>query len=352
MREPDLAPVDRADEPSRVRPILSGMAMPFLEPGIPLLDHRFPLPLDQPFTAVMARARGIHSVELSRLLGLGLVRRVLRGVYVASQADDSLELRVSALRLVVPPGAVVTDRTAGWLHGAQMILAPGDHVVVPPVSVFHRGRGCRVRTDLVVSGQRMMPADDVMDVGGVLVTTPLRTACDLGRLLGRGPALAALDAMLRLGAFGREELLDAAAGYRGYRWVRQLRTLAPLADRRAESPQESILRLRWLDCPGLPRPEPQRRVAAPAHVLGGLYFIDLGIDELKFGVEYDGEEAHGPERAAHDEGRRTWITEHERWVLRVVRKDDLGGPRRLIEQLLRDGLAEARASIAQRRPFG
>lgn len=329
--------------------MLTRMAMPFLDPGLPLLDHRFPLPLDEPFTAVMARARGIHPVELSRLVELGLVRRLLRGVYVASQADDSLRLRVAALRLVVPPGAVVTDRTAGWLHGAEMILAPGDHLVVPPVSVFHRGRGCRVRTDLVASGQRMMPDEHVMEIDGLLVTTPLRTACDLGRLLKRGPALAALDAMLRLRVFGEDELLAAAAGYRGYRWVRQLRALAPLADRRAESPPESILRLRWLDCPGLPRPEPQRPVPAPADVEGGRYFVDLGIDELKFGVEYDGEEAHGPEQAPHDDARRSWITEQERWVLRVVRKDELQGPRHRIEEILRDGLLEARATIGQRR---
>jgi hypothetical protein len=327
------------------------MATPFLDPGLPLLDHRFPLPLDEPFTAAMARACGIHPVELTRLLGLGVVRRLLRGVYVATQTGDSLSLRVAALRLVVPPGAVVTDRTAGWLHGAEMILAPGDHLAVPPVSVFHRGRGCRVRTDLVASGQRMMPDEDVMEIEGIAVTTPLRTACDLGRLLKRGPALAALDAMLRLRAFEQEEMLVAAAGYRGYRWVRQLRALAPLADRRAESPQESILRLRWLDCPGLPRPEPQRPVLAPAHVDGGHYFVDLGVDDLRFGVEYDGEEAHGPGQETHDEERRAWITEHERWVLRVVRKEQMQGGRHRIEAMLREGLAEARSTIGQRRTF-
>lgn len=325
--------------------------MPFLTPGLALLDHRFPLPLDQPFTAAMARSRGIHPVELSRLVNVRLVRRLVRGVYVAAQAEDSLRLRVAALQLVVPPGAVVTDTTAGWLHGAQMILAPGAHLVVPPVSVFHRTRGCRVRTDLVASGQRMMPDDDVTEVDGLLVTTPLRTACDLGRVLKRGPALAALDSMLRLRAFSHEDLLTAAAGYRGYRWVRQLRALASLADSRAESPQESILRLRWLDCPGLPRPEPQRPVVAPAHVVGGHYFVDLGIDDLKFGVEYDGEEAHGPEQERHDEERRAWITDHQRWVLRVVRKDQLGGGRHQIESILRDGLTEARATIGRRRTF-
>jgi hypothetical protein len=325
------------------------MAMPFLDPARPLLDHRFPLPLEEPFTGATARAHGIHSVELSRLVALGLVRRLVRGVYVANQVADALELRVAALRLVVPPGAVVTDRTAGWLHGADMVLAPGDHLVVPPVSVFHVGRGCRVRTDLVASGQRMMPEADITDVDGLRVTTPLRTACDLGRLLKRAPALAALDAMLRLGTFSKDELLLAAAGFRGYRWVRQLRALAPITDRRAESPPESILRLRWLDCSGMPRPEPQRPVSAPSGVVGGFYFVDLGVDELQFGVEYDGEEAHGPAHATRDADRRAWITEQERWVLRVVRRRELFGPRQRLEAILREGLREARATIGERR---
>ncbi|MGY2875253.1 hypothetical protein ACVW00_002443 [Marmoricola sp. URHA0025 HA25] len=327
------------------------MAMPFLTRDLSLLDDRFPLPLDAPFTSAMARARGIHSSELARLVQLGLLRRLIAGVYVASQVDDSLDLRVATLRLVVPPGAVVTDRTAGWLHGAPRILAPGDHQVVPRVSVFHRGRGCRLRTELLASGQRMMPDEDVMVVGGVRVTTPLRTACDLGRLLRREQALAALDSMLRLGSFDKEQLLEASSGFRGYRWVRQLRALAPLADARAESPEESILRLRWLDCPGLPTPEPQRPVAAPSWVTEGLYWVDLGVDDLKFAVEFDGEEFHGPDRAQHDAERRSWITDQEGWVLRVVRKENLHGRNQDLEKILRAGLAEARATIAQRRTF-
>jgi hypothetical protein len=325
------------------------MAMPFLVPGLALLDGRFPLALDAPFTLQMARACGIHASELSKLVRLGLVRRLLEGVYVAVQVPDSLDLRVEALRLVIPPGAVVTDRSAGWLHGADMILAPGDHLAVPAVSVFHRGRGCRLRADLTASGQRMMPDEDVMEVRGLLVTTPLRTACDLGRLLKREAALAALDAMLRLGAFDKDRLIEESLGFRGYRWVRQLRALAPLADSRAESPPESILRLRWLDCSGLPPPEPQRPVRAPAWVDGGLYWVDLGVDDLKFGVEYDGVDFHGPARQRHDAARRTWITEEESWVLLVVGKDDLARGAGHFERLLRPAIADARATIGVRR---
>ena len=327
------------------------MAMPFLDPQCALLDDSFPLPLDAPFTLEQARSSGIQAAELSRLGRLRLVRRLFTGVYVAAQVPDSLALRVAALRLVVPPGAVVTDRTAGWLHGARRILAPGDHLAVPKVSVFHRGRGCRLRTELVASGQRMMPDEDVTDVGGILVTTPLRTACDLGRLLKRDQAFAALDSMLALDLFTKDELIGAASGYRGYRWVRQLRALAPFADGRSQSPEESILRLRWLDCSTLPRPEPQRPVRAPLTVAGGLYFVDVGVDDLMFGVEFDGEEFHGPEQQYHDSIRREWITDHERWVLRVVRKENLHGVTRDIEQILASGIAEARTTIGDRRTF-
>jgi hypothetical protein len=321
------------------------MALSFLSAGEPLLDDRFPLPLDEPFTRAAAQAHGIGSNDLTRLIRLGLVRRLIENVYAVAQLVDSLEVRVAALRLVVPPGAVVTDRTAGWLHGAQNILAPGDHLVVPRLSIFHRTRGCRLRTDLTASGQRMMPDEHIMDVRGILVTNPLRTTCDLGRLLHRDAAFAALDSMLRLGLFAHEELLEWAKGFRGYRHVRQLRALAPLADARAQSPPESILRLRWLDCPDLPRPEPQRPVRAPSWVQEEHYYLDVGIDALRFAVEYDGVEFHGEDRHEHDTTRREWIRDHEHWIVEVVRRENLFGADRDIERILRTGVRRARARL-------
>ncbi|MBO9520374.1 MAG: hypothetical protein J7518_02455 [Nocardioidaceae bacterium] len=323
------------------------MAMPFLDPDQALLDARFPLPLDAPFTGTMARAAGLHSVELTSLVRRGLVRRLIGNVYVVAQVPDSMELRLAGLRLVVPERAVVTDRTAGWLHGATMVLAPGDHLILPRVSAFHRGRGLRLRNELVSSGQRMMPDEHVMEIGGIRVTTPLRTACDLGRLLRRDSAFAALDAMLRLGAFDQEELLEAIACFKGYRGVRQLRWMAPLSDPRAESPPESILRLRWLDCVRLPRPLPQRPVRAPHWVPGGTYWIDLGVDELRFGVEYDGKDFHGVDRTDHDVRRRRWITEEEGWTLCVVRKENLFGRRADVDDILHAGVVEARRRLGR-----
>jgi hypothetical protein len=322
------------------------MALPFVDLRQPLLDARFPLPLDRPFTFTQAAAAGIRSTELTRLVRVGLVRRMVPGVYVAAQATDTLELRVEALRLVVPPEAVVTDRTAGWLHGSRMTLAPGDHLLTPPLSVFDRKRGGRLRNDLTSSGQRMMDRRHVMEVHGLAVTTPLRTACDLGRLLHRDAAFAALDAMLALEVFDLEELCAEIEYFKGYRGVRQLRALAPEADKRSQSMGESVLRRRWLDCPGLPRPEPQVEVPGPD---GQAYALDLGVRELRFAAEYDGERFHGPDRAEHDGSRRDWITGELLWTVRVLRKANLFGVHADAESILQSGIRAARAALGDPR---
>ncbi len=316
----------------------------FIDRGAVLLDGRFPLSLEDPFTAGDARSSGIHSSELSVLCERGYLRRLLKGVYVAAQVPDSLELRAAALRLVVPADAVVTDRTAGWLLGAPMVLAPGDHLAVPSVSMFLNRSGARLRNQLSSSGERTLRPDEVIEVLGLQVTTPLRTACDLGRLLSRDRAFAALDAMLRLGAFTQEELCDATEQFRGMRGVRQLRGFAPLADARAESPGESILRLRWLDLLTMPRPEPQIEIERPGR---WSYWLDLGVVELRFAVEYDGEEWHRrtTEQRERDRRRRTWLREERDWIIEPVTKENLFGRERDIESILVNGVRAARRRL-------
>ncbi|HET6986910.1 MAG TPA: type IV toxin-antitoxin system AbiEi family antitoxin domain-containing protein, partial [Kribbella sp.] len=94
------------------------------------------LPGDRPFTSAEARECGVTYVDLRRFVQAGLLAHPIRGVYVPPALPDNLELRIAILKLVVPQDCVVTDRTAAWLWGAGMILAPGDHLEVPRVSVF------------------------------------------------------------------------------------------------------------------------------------------------------------------------------------------------------------------------
>lgn len=317
-----------------------------LETGLPALDSTFPLPLDRPFTKADAVAAGVTKRALALLVDHGLVRRLLRGVYVAAQAPDGLLLRARALSLVVPDSAVVTDWTACWLHAG--VLPPGGHLRVPPVSIFRFAGKARLRNELCDSGERSFEPEDLTVLDGLAVTTPLRTAHDLGRLASRDWAMAGLDALLRLGQFTKDELLSDVERWRRQRGVVQLRDLAPRADPRAESPGESVLRLRWTDLSSLPPPVPQVPVADETGRI--LYWIDLGVEELRFGAEYDGAEHHSSEEdREHDRLRRGDLHERFDWMIEPVTKINVFGVSRDVERILHEGIRDARRRLGQTR---
>ncbi len=282
-----------------------------------------------PFTPALAREAGLDRHHLRGLVLDEALCHPMRGVYYSRHLDDDVSLRVQCLKLIVPRNYVVTDRTAGWLWGAEMILAPGSHRQPERVSAY-APPGSRMRNALTMSGERALDPRDIGLVDGLAVTTPLRTACDLGRLLHRDRAIGAMDCLLRLGFFTHEELRLEVGRFRGYRGVRQLRWLTPLVDAGAQSPQESLLRLRWHEA-GLPWPECQVEVPGPD---GGSFYIDVGLHASRFGAEYDGAAFHGPGARPHDDDRRRWITEHEQWTLVVLRSQNVQGRQQdVIERL-------------------
>lgn len=315
--------------------------------GQPFLDESSSLPLDRPFTARTAYDEaGLTWRELAWLVSHGFLRHPIRDVYVAAQLQDSIRLRCECLRLVVPADAVVVDRHAGWLHGATMVLAPGEHLKLQPISIFlPAGRG-RLRNPLSDSGERTLRPDDVVELEGLRMTTPIRTAWDLGRHRWPERSLAAMDQMLRLGAFTREQLIAGVERFRGMRWVRTLRVTAQYVDGRAESPPESVLRLRWIEV-GLPTPQPQLEVWADGQFLARL---DLANEMLRFAAEYDGAEWHSsPEQLEHDRDRRRDVEEHD-WLVQPFTKDNVFGRAENAHQLLVAGVDEARRRFGIRLP--
>ncbi len=315
-----------------------------LTPDLPLLDESFPLQLDQPFTLQQALRVGITHHQVRSLESRCLIRRLLKGVYVAVQEPDGIQLRARALALVVPPAAVVTDWTACWLWTG--VMSVNDHLAVPPLSMFHWNRHSRLRNQLCLSGSRMFRPSDVTTLDGLRLTSPLRTACDLGRLAHRDQAIGALDALLRYGTFTDAELVATVERFAGMRGVVQLRALAPLADPRAESAGESTLRLRWRDIPSLPPPTPQVPV-----LRGGfeVYRIDLGVPELRYGCEYDGQEHHSTEAdIAHDKRRRDDLAQRFGWDVEGVGRVNVYGAARDIEEILHLGIERARRAVGLR----
>ena len=317
--------------------------MPYWARDTALLGVDAPLPLDRPFTALEAESLGVSRSLRGRLVERGLLRPLLRGVFVGAQVDDSLRLRVAALKLVVRDHAIVVDRTAGWLHGVDALPRSAVHRV-PALDVVS-STSSRVRRPGIDSGIRNFTAADVMVLDGLRVTTKLRTACDLGRLLWRFDALAAIDGFLRAG-LDHAELLAEVERFRGFRGVVQLRTLAPLGDRKAESPPESALRLHWYDA-DIGTPETQIWVHDDAG--RPTYRIDVGDPGVRYGAEYFGEEFHAEDDEQHDVSRIAWLEKQRDWVMDVFRKDDVYGSELGAADRLRRGFLLAESALRSRR---
>lgn len=306
------------------------------------------MPLDAPFTSAQAHAAGITRKSLEGLVQKNLVRRVLRGVYAAAQAPDSRAFRGAALGLVAPESSVVCDWTAAWFWTG--LDRPGTHLgQTPPLSVYRFRGHERLRNPLVTSGERWFSPVDVVPLNGRLsVSTPLRTAWDLGRFSPRLVAIGGMDALLRTGHFTLDELLAGVERFRRQRGVVQLRHLAPMLDPLSESPGESALRLRWMDVPALPRPECQIGVAWES---GAERFrLDMGCRRLLLAAEYDGEAWHDSEtQREHDERRRAVLRDEFGWHVEVFRRHDVFGQHETVTARLQQALQLSRSTLHRRR---
>ncbi len=246
-----------------------------MDDTLPLRPLDTPALLHGPFTPAMARDAGVGRTSLERMLRAGTVRRVLRGVYAASTLADSREQRARALGLVVGRSVVVVDRSAAWVHGLDPATEAGQGEALPPVETLDTGR---VASNRFRSG-RHLAARDVEVIDALTVTTPLRTALDLGRLLPPPAALAALDGLLAGGTFTHTELIAELPRMVGHRGAARLRVLAAQADDRARGAAESVLRLRWHDA-RLPSAVPGLMVAAGPRVVR----LGLGVERCQFGA--------------------------------------------------------------------
>ena len=164
--------------------------------------------------------------------------------------------------------------------------------------IRYRGQSARDRPDHPPFSRA---PTDVIELDGILVTTPVRTAFDVGRITPDWRGLGHLDALHRATRFSVADLCRYVEWHAGWRHIRQLRAIAPLIDGAAESPPESWLRLLMFRG-GLPTPELQIEVADESgHVFAR---ADIGYREEKVDIEYDGEEFHGlPWQRARDARR-------------------------------------------------
>jgi len=272
-----------------------------------------------PFTKAEVFDLGIRNRGWRSLVSEDLVREVYPGYFVDAALPDTVQLRLAIASRILTPDLVVARRTAAWLHGLDLL----DHrgfPRTPPLEVVTRRQQLRSKSPLLTThvADDLLSAD-VMEVDGLLVTTPMRTAADLARFAPRADALVSLDAFLHDGRVSPEAFRKSLIRWRRRRGIRQAYEIADLADGRSQSGGESRLRLRVIDM-GLPPPQLQ----VPVYDLFGevRFWLDLGWRNWMLALEYDGEEFHGPEQEAHDKRRRTWI-EQRGWIVKAFRKEHI-----------------------------
>jgi len=133
-------------------------------------------------------------------------RRLYRGVYADAELPDSFAVRVSGARLLVPPEAVFSGRTAAGLHGATDLVDARTpvEVSVPADVRFGPVAGLRVR-------QVTVDPLEVVEVRRLPCTTPARTAMDIARAEPLLEGVVALDVLLASKVVDHAQLRAAAA---------------------------------------------------------------------------------------------------------------------------------------------
>lgn len=282
---------------------------------------------------------GFTRARLDQLVAQGQVRRVTRAVYQRSDVADTIENRAIAAALASTKHVIFCDRTAAWLHGVD-VFDYTELEVLPALDCVVPAGQHRVQRTCCVGGERMLIAEDLCEVYGVRVTTPLRTAFDLACVMSRWNALATLDQFMRICGVTRLQMIALLPRFAGRRGVVQLRALVPLATHEAESPGESWTRIAIHD-DELPAPRLQHWVETD----DGWIRLDLAYPMHKIAVEYDGHDFHfrTMEQREADRRRRKWLRDHG-WHVIVLTKDSFNAG------ALRAWLDELREELEVRRP--
>jgi hypothetical protein len=257
----------------------------------------------QPFIGSEALAAG----EVSRYELRRYYRAIMPNIYLDKHVEPSLRQRTTAAWLWSDREAVIAGAGASAMHGAKWV---DDKAAVELI-----WRNAR-------APQRVVTRDDLLRSGesqwldGLRLTTPERTAFDIGRRETRDRAVADLDALAAATDFKVGDVMELAGQHRRARGLRKLDVALDLVDGGAQSPKETLLRLLLIDA-GFPRPQTQIPVPGPDGF--PRYFLDMGWEDIMLAVEYEGEQHWtDPRQFGYDVDRQEYISGVGWTVIRVV----------------------------------
>ncbi|MEH3078341.1 MAG: type IV toxin-antitoxin system AbiEi family antitoxin domain-containing protein [Quadrisphaera sp.] len=189
---------------------------------------------------------GVPEQLLRMLVAAGDWKRLQRGTYLVEPAREGGDLQRSWGRsgVLLVPGAVVSHHTAAVLLGVQG---------VPRTGVVHVTRAAKAAPRrLLVPHRAVLGPHDVVDLGGLLVTSPCRTLADLVPRLDPMTGLAVLDSALHTELASSSDLDAAHAIAERFAGHPITAGVWAMADGRAASPLESRVRWRCVRCGVVP----------------------------------------------------------------------------------------------------
>jgi very-short-patch-repair endonuclease len=272
----------------------------------------------------MARAAGVTDRQLQH----PGVERLSRDTYLPRALSGDLRQRLAAILLTAPAGAVLSHATAAALWGIQIPMqSAGDRrvdLIVPSASRAESRADRRVHRLPVAE-------EEVTRLDSFVVTRPERTWRDLAARLQPPALLAVTDQLLARGSTVAKLEAQLAQRPTG-RGSARARAVLPVADARAESPMESVLR--WLlHVAGIAAPELQFVVRSP----GGEFLgrADFAWPARKVVVEFDGDLHRERGVFVNDLRRQNALIAAGWTILRFTSADIMGRPEEVIDEIRR-----------------
>ena len=237
-------------------------------------------------------------------------RRLFSDVYVMRDIHIDAEVRAKAGWLWSRRRGVIAGFSAAALHGSRWV---DDRRAVELIHDNRRNPpGIQTHRDHI-------EGDEIVLMAGMPVTSPARTALDLGCWNPTMTAVAGIDALARGVEVKAVDLELLARRWPGRRGVARARDAIELFDAGAQSPKESWLRVVLIQA-GLPRPQTQIPVRDESG--SPFAYLDMGWADVKVAVEYDGEQHRSDRRHYTWDIRRLEMLERLGWiVIRVTVSD-------------------------------
>lgn len=239
-------------------------------------------------------------------------RRLFRNVYIdASELDPAHiphNILCHAAYLLMPTYAIFIGKSAACLHGVDVADSHNPVEVLIPIS--HRYGPIKG----IKFAHGTFGPPDTVKIEGLPTATPLFTAVETARRQKASEAVVVIDALAHRGLISQAELLARVSRKsprpRGY--TKALSAVS-LMDARAESPQESRLRVRLASHDLMPE-EAQFEIYNNERFVAR---VDFAWPKAKLALEYDGEYHYEPSQQRRDFRREQNIIACGWTVIRV-----------------------------------